>query len=170
MSHSQGFTSLVCQTVAGETPASTSKVYQQCWKEWAGWCAQQGLPNNAISAPKVANFLVHLFQVGLAWHTIGVYCSAISAFLEPHCLHKASNHSVISKLICHFYLQHPPSDEHFDPWDVEHLLSLLESWAPASSLTTFKLAWKTATLLALITVKCCSDLTLLCIDNQHIFI
>ena len=133
--------------MAGVTQTSTSKVYQQCCKEWAGWCAQQGLPNNAIFAPKLANFLLHLFQVGLAWHTTGIYQSAISAFLEPHQIHKASNHPVISKLMCHFYLQCPPSHKHFDPWDVEHLLSLLESWAPASSLITFKLAWKTATVL-----------------------
>ena len=99
-----------------------------------------------------------------------IYHSAISTFLEPHCLHKASTHSVISKLMCHFYLQHPPSHKCFDPWDVEHLLSLLESWAPTSSLTTFKLAWKTATLLALVTAKHCSDLTLLCIDNQCLFL
>ena len=39
-----------------------------------------------------------------------------------------------------------------------------------SSLTTFKLAWKTATLLALVTAKHCSDLTLLCVDNQHRFL
>ena len=69
----------------------------------------------------------------------------------------------------HFYIQHPPSPKHVDPWDVEHLLSLLESLALAS-LTTFKLAWKTATLLALVTAKDCSDLTLLCIDNQHLFL
>ena len=146
---------------------STSRVYQQCWKEWAGWCAQQGLPSNALSAPKLANILLHLFQVGLAWCTIGIYQSAISAFLEPHRIHKACNHPVISKLMCHFYLQHP-SHKWFDPWDVE--LSLLESWAPASSLTTFKLAWKTATLLALVTAKHCSDLTLLCVDMQHLFL
>ena len=72
--------------------------------------------------------------------------------------------------MCHFYLQRPPSHKRFDPWDVEHLLSLLESWAPTSSLTTFKLAWKTATLLALVTAKHCSDLTLLCVDNQHLFL
>ena len=72
--------------------------------------------------------------------------------------------------MCHFYLQHPPSCKCFDPWDVKHLLSLLESWAPASSITTFKLAWKTATLLELVTAKHCSDLTLLCIDNQHLFL
>ena len=114
--------------------------------------------------------MLHLFQVGLAWHTIGIYCSAISAFLEPHHIHKASNHPVILKLMCHFYLQHPPSHKWFDPWDIQNLLPLLESGTPTSSLTTFKLAWKTATLLALITAKCCSHLTLLCVDNQHLFL
>ena len=67
-------------------------------------------------------------------------------------------------LMQHVYLPHPPSCKCFDPWDVE---CLLESWAPVSSFTTFKLAWETATLLALVTAKhCCSDLTLtlLCID------
>ena len=72
--------------------------------------------------------------------------------------------------MCHFYLQHPPSHKCFYPWDVEYLLSLLETGEPASSLNTFKLAWKTATLLALVTAKCCSDLTLLWIDNQHLFL
>ena len=108
--------------------------------------------------------------MGLAWHIIGIYHSAVSAFLEPHHIHKASNHPVIWKLTCHFYLQYPPSHIQFDPWDIECLLSLLESWAPASSLTTFKLAWKTATLLVLVTAKHCSDLTLLCVDNQHLFL
>ena len=129
-----------------------------------------GFTKQCHMCPKLANFLLHLFQVGLTWHTIGIYHSAISAFLKPHWLHKTSNHPVISKLMCHFYLQHPPSHKCFDAWDVEHLLSLLESWAPASSLTTFKLAWKTATPLALTTAKCCSDLTLLCIDNKHLFL
>ena len=58
----------------------------------------------------------------------------------------------------------------FDPWDVEHLLSLLEIWPPVSSLTTFKLAWQTAILLAFVTAKYCSDLALLCVDNQHLFL
>ena len=104
----------------------------------------------------------------MAWCMIDIYHSPISAFLETHHLHKAPNHPVISKLMSHFYLQ-CLSCKHFDPWDVGHLLSLLESWAPAFSITTFKLAWKTATLLAHITAKHCYDLTLLCIDNQCLF-
>ena len=47
---------------------------------------------------------------------------------------------------------------------------MLESWALASSLATFKLAWETGTLLALVNAKCCSDLTLLCFNNQHHFL
>ena len=50
--------------------------------EWASWFAQEGIPNNAISAPTLADFLVHLFKVYMAWHTIGIYYSAISAFLN----------------------------------------------------------------------------------------
>ena len=106
--YADGFSSSVCQVVAGATQTFTSKVYQQCWKEWAGQCAQQGLTNNAISAPKLANlFLLHLLQDCLAWCTIGIYHSAISAFLEPYWLHKASNHPVISKLMHHFIYSIP---------------------------------------------------------------
>ena len=115
-------------------------------------------------------FLVHLFRFGLAWHFIGIYHSAILLCLEPHNLHKASIHLVIWKLMHHFYLQCPPTSKWFGPWDVECLSSLLDSWTLASSLTTFKLAWKIATLLAVVTVKYCSDLTLLCFDNKHFFL
>ena len=78
--HIQRFSCLVCQAVVGTTWASTLKVYQQCWKEWAGWCAQEGVQSNAISTPKLADFLVQLFRVGLAWPTACIYCSATSTF------------------------------------------------------------------------------------------
>ena len=47
---------------------------------------------------------------------------------------------------------------------------MLESWALASANTNFKLAWKTTTLLTFVAGKCCSDLTLLQIDNWQIFL
>ena len=42
--HIQGFSSSFCQAVAGVTQASTTKVYQQCWKESAGLYAQEDVP------------------------------------------------------------------------------------------------------------------------------
>ena len=44
------------------------------------------------------------------------------------------------------------------------------SWASAFSLTNFKHTLKSATLLAHVTVKSCSNLTLLCFDNQHLLL
>ena len=58
----------------------------------------------------------------------------------------------------------------FDPWDVNVLLSLLGSWSSTSSLTNFKIVRTTATLLAIFKAKYCCDLTLLCIDNQHLIL
>ena len=93
---------------------------------------------------------------------------AISAFLEPD-HHKSLSHPVIFKLMHDIYLQHPPSHQHFDPWDIKHLLLFLERWAPASSITAFNLAWKITTLLVLVPGKHCSELTSLCIDNHHLW-
>ena len=45
---------------------STTKVYQQCWKEFAGWYAQEGVQNSAISDPKLADFFLFIY-LGLAW-------------------------------------------------------------------------------------------------------
>ena len=86
-----------------------------------------------------------------------------------HHHHTALNHPIIYKLMCTFYLQHPPSLQQFYPWDIGCLLSLLESWVPTSSLSNFKLSWKTATLLAFVTGKHCFDLILLHVDNSSFF-
>ena len=103
----------------------------------------------------------------MAWYTIGIYYhSAISAFSEPHHHHKASNHPILSKLMHHFYLR-----IHLNISGLihEHLLSLLESWTPGSSLTNFKLVWKMAIILALVTAKCFSVITLLCMISSPLF-
>ena len=58
--------------------------------EWASWCAQQGLPNNAISAPKLEKFLLHLFLV--AWHTM---VSIVMLFLHFWSLISFTRHLII---------------------------------------------------------------------------
>ena len=108
-------------------------------------------------------------MVGFPWHATGIYCSVVSAFLELHHHHKALNHPTVYELMEHFYLQHPPLYKHFDLWDIECSLSLLESCAPVSSSSDFKLAWKTATLLVFITAKCYFNSTLLHIDKISTF-
>ena len=69
------FFSSVCQAVIGDK-TYTAKVYHQCWTEWIGWCAWQ-----CHICPKMIWFLFHLFRVGLAWHTVGVYHFAYFSLL-----------------------------------------------------------------------------------------
>ena len=53
------FSSLVCQVMAGVTQVFiTKKFHQQCWTEWEGLCAAEGVPNNPISAPQLAFFRI----------------------------------------------------------------------------------------------------------------
>ena len=55
-------------------------------------------------------------------------------------------------------------------WDMECSLPFLELWVPDSSLTNFKLVWKTAAPLTLVSAKQCSDLRLLQVDSEHHFL
>ena len=58
--------------------------------------------------------------------------------------------------------------KHFDPCDVECLLSLLESFTLVSPFTNLKLAWRTGTFVVITMPKYFADLTLLQIDNKHL--
>ena len=60
--HRQGFSSSVFQEVMGASTSGWST--SNGWKELASWCAQEGVPNTAISAPKLAVFL--FIYLGLA--------------------------------------------------------------------------------------------------------
>ena len=163
------FLSLSCSGRA-KIECLQQKVYKRCWKEWAGWCTEVGVPNNAISGPKLVDILVH--YLGLDWlgKPLVLIILLFLLFLEPYHLYKTLNHLIISKLRHHFHLQCLPLCKSFHPWDVDHLLSLLQSWAPACPLSNFKLAWKTTTLLTFVTAKCYYGLALLHIDNQLLFL
>ena len=78
----QGFSSSVCNAVAGVTHVSTTKIYMQCCKEWEGWSGQMGMPNNTMPTPELAYlFLVNLFRFGLTWHTIYIYIYIIYIYI-----------------------------------------------------------------------------------------
>ena len=111
-------------------------------------------------------FWFFLFRVGLAWHIIGIYCSVLSAFLEPHDDYGTSNYTIIYKLMHHFYLQCSLSYKHL----IHGILNVYWSWLWNLLLLILKLTQKTSAVLTLLTAKNCSDSTLLCIDTQHLLL
>ena len=60
-----GFAFLVCQKVVGTAWRSTTKVFQQFWKDWPAWV---DVPNSAISGPKLAAFCC--IYLGMDWFGI----------------------------------------------------------------------------------------------------
>ena len=68
------------------------------------------------------------------------------------------------------YLQHLPSCKQIYPKDLTIYYASVDSWALAFPLITFKLVWKAATLVALVTAQDGSDVILLHIDNQNLFL
>ena len=85
---------------------SVTKAYQKYCKERALRCPQEGIPNNAISAPRLTEYLVHLLKVGLAFYAIGI--NILLFFKEHHCLHKGANNPVISLLSISFLFTASP--------------------------------------------------------------
>ena len=83
---------------------------------------------------------------------------------------EASSHPIISKVMCYSSLQWPHTFKTFDPWGMECVLILLQIWVATFFITNCKPAWKTASLLACVTAKYCSYLTLLHTDNQYLFL
>ena len=146
--HRKGFSSSVCQAVVG-------------------WCAQEGIPNNATYTHKLVvcfgSFHWEVEALGIQLVFTILLCQHFGTSLSS----KGSNYPIISKLTHHFCLNHLFSWQQCDRWYVKNLLSLLESWDLASCLTDFILTSKRATLLALVMGICCTKLTLLCIVNQH---
>ena len=84
----------------------------------------------------LGRFLVHLFWVGLAsnWYIILLFLPFWSLVIFTSLLIILSSQN--SCIFFCFFLQ-CPSCKCFDPWLIECLLSLLESWAPASFPTVF---------------------------------
>ena len=111
---SQGFSFPACKAVAGATPASTTKVYWQCWKEWPGFVLEK-VNKNAICATKLTYFAFLSLVVSI----IGIYF-VVLAFWNIIII--TSLQMILSslKVVYHLYFHYPPTHKHFEPWDVEH--------------------------------------------------
>ena len=68
-----GFSSWVCQAVAGVTQVSMTIVGSSARRNGPIGVLHRMYQMISFLPLKLANFLVHLFRVGLAWHRIGIY-------------------------------------------------------------------------------------------------
>lgn len=166
-----GFTPEAITSVEKSITESSLKTYKQCWKVWLAYCERTNVVATTISVTVLSSFLQDLFRKGDSWSSIGVARSAISFFLQPHLDPTVGAHPIISKQMKSFFKRRPPKKKFFPPWNVAKLINLISSkgWYPAVTINLQNLAIKLAVLLALSTAKRCSDLSLLSMEQGHLY-
>ena len=101
------------------------------------------------SINEVCNFLARLAHDGYTYSSINSYRSCLSYNLTPIEGFPVGAHPTVRRLLRGIFNANPPTKPRGPVWEVEDVLTLLDSWEPSSSLTTPRAAYKALILLLL---------------------
>ena len=111
------------------------------------------------------DFLIEQFEDSKkSYSTINSYRSALSSMLLPVDGYSVGEHTVIACLLKEMFHVRPPKPRYSFTWDVNVLLTFLESWCPLSVLDLKQLTLKTAALVALVSAHRSQTLSASCIE------
>ena len=106
---------------------STRKIYQCKWTIYRQWCISHGHSISNPTLPKVADFLLYLFDSrGLSVSAIEGYRSMLSLVFRSR-LPEISSSSVLRDLLRSFSISRPPSSQPSLSWDLNKVLQALRS-------------------------------------------
>ena len=116
----------------------------------------------------VCDFLTEQFEdLNKSYSTINSYRSALSSMLLPIDGYSMGEHPIIARLPKGMFHVHPPEPRYSFTWDVNVLLTFLESWFPLSALDLKHLTLKTAALVALVSAQRSQTLSALSIEFMN---
>ncbi|KAM4809775.1 uncharacterized protein WCC33_017757 [Rhinophrynus dorsalis] len=144
----------------------TKSCYRSCWSLWVRWCLERNLDPFYSDLNSIINFLSSCYQQGKAYRTINCYRSAISASHDFINGFPVGKHPLVCKLMKGIRISRPPSSRYSNLWDVNQVLSFLESWPSNEHLSLKQLSAKLSMLLCLISFRRVSDIHALDITNR----
>ena len=159
-SRHEGFSRGVANQLTFSRRPSTQAVYQAKWNVYRRWCERHERSISNPTLPKVADFLLFLFnRKHLSVSAIKGYRSMLS-FVFHSKLPVISNSKVLSDLIKSFSLQRPPHREPKLSWDLNKILSVLRAspFEPLHNIPIRNLTQKCLFLIALATAKRVSEI------------
>ena len=144
---------------------STTQAYSSPWNKWVLWCKQQRV--DPIDSPLnyILDFLTELYHEGLQYRTINVYRSAISAYHVPIGDIPVGQTKEVCTLLSGIDNLRPPVPKYTVIWEVEVVINFLKTMIPEDDLSNKDLTLKVVMLMALTSIKRCSELQML--DTQH---
>ena len=131
--------------VAGER---TIKQYNSYWIKFKNWCHGRKVDSGNLSVNNFCMFFVGSYDSGLSASTLKFVRSAIFFFIrESH--GDIVNSDIVSRLLKSFEKTRPTVPRYAVTWDVNLVLSMLQTWYPYSGMSLKKLTLKTCMLIAL---------------------
>ena len=125
------------------------------------------------TTPTIGQFLKFLWFLyedrHMAWSTIRVHRAAVATIIDPLTNSPLSQHPMVCRFMKTVFLARPPPRKVKPNWSVSTVLEKLRSWGNPEELSRQKLTWRVAMLLALASARRASDLSLLHIDEDHLF-
>ena len=116
----------------------------------------------------VCDFLTEQFEdFNKSYSTINSYRSALSSMLLPVDGYSVGEHPIIARLLKGMFHVRPPEPRYSFTWDVNVLLTFLESWFPLSALELKQLTLKTVALVALVSAQRSQTLSALSIEFMN---
>ena len=146
----------------------TEKQYSAAWKCFCCWCDRKKRNPLQADLGTVCDFLTEQFEDSKkSYSTINSYRSALSSMLLPVDGYSVGEHPIIARLLKGIFHIRPPEPRYSFTWDVNVLLTFLDSWFPLSVLELKQLTLKTAALAALVSAQRSQTLSALSIDFMN---
>ena len=154
-SRHEEFSREVARQLMSARKGSTCKVYQSKWLVYRSWCSVHGHSISNPSLPKIADFLLFLFQdKHLSVSAIKGHRS-MSSFVFKSRLPEIASSYVIKDLIRSFLIQRSRISQSVLSWDVNKVLNALRAspFEPLEQTTLRDLTQKCLFLVSLATAK-----------------
>ena len=146
----------------------TEKQYSAAWKCFCCWCDRRQRNPLQADLETVRDFLTEQFEdFNKSYSTINSYRSALSSMLLPIDGYSVGEHPIIARILKGMFHVRPPEPRYSFTWDVNVLLTFLESWFPLSALELKQLTLKTAALVTLVSAQRSQTLSALSIDLMN---
>lgn len=151
----------VIATIQSARAPSTRSVYDMKWRAFERWCDQKGIIPFQCSITHVLTFLQELFEQGLAYSTLKVYLSAISACHVGYDGVSPGAHPLATRFLKGVRRLRPATRSTFPSWDLSLVLNALcqAPFEPLQNADIKIISYKTALLLALASAKRVSEIT-----------
>ena len=149
---------------------STKNQYDSHLKKWLDFITRKSINvSDPLSVTVVLEFLTELFDKGYSYSTINSARSFLSCLLPPINNVTIGSDPLIRRFMRGVFIDRPNLPRYTETWDVSTVLSFMREMGDNDFLSVFDLTLKLVMLLALVTGQRAQTLSLLNLDDMHVY-